>query len=97
MNSRHYDLITTTRELRATLRAGPRDQYGHPLAFVTDDGVLLSYRSVRARYRLVSRAVRHGRRDGWRVIGTVPRDRPGDDSWPECCAHDGGPLWGADC
>lgn len=37
--------------------------------FVTSDGAALSFDTVRAEYAQVSRAVREGSRDGWRVIG----------------------------
>ena len=66
---RTFGQITNTQQLRATLRAGPYAwPGGYPMFFVTSDGAALSFDSVRAEYAQVSRAIREGSRDGWRVV-----------------------------
>jgi hypothetical protein len=62
--------ITNTHELRATLRAGPYAwPHDYRMYFLTSDGSALSFATVRAEYRVISRAVRM--RDccsGWNVV-----------------------------
>lgn len=84
--SRTHARITSTLELRATLRAGSHVwPGGYPLYFLTDGGEALSFETVREEYRHVSRAIRTGARDGWRVVAC-------DVNWEDselACAHSG--------
>lgn len=87
--SRTFGRITNTLELRATLRAGAYAwPGGYPLYFLTSDGAALSFDTVRAEYAQVSRAIREGSRDGWRVIGCeINYEDPG-----LTCEHSGRPI-----
>lgn len=77
--ARHYASIRTGRELCATLRAG---EYtfpgGYRLAFITDDGAILSFDAVRDNLYQVIYSIRHNINDGWRVIGTFIVDNSDD-------------------
>lgn len=90
--SRTFSRINSTLELRATLRAGAYAwPGGYPMFFITSDGAALSFDTVRAEYAQVSRAIREGSRDGWRVIGC-------DVNWENAeltCEHSGLPIQSA--
>lgn len=71
--------ITTTSDLRATLRAGAyTDVGGYPLYFVTADGGALSYETVRENIRLCMLSIIDDWRDEWRVIGIEVNYEDGD-------------------
>lgn len=81
--------IENSRDLRASVRAGPYAwPGGYAVAYITHDGESLCPACVRAEYPRALRAVRHGLRDGWRVVGTYHMgevEEPGN----EYCAHCG--------
>lgn len=60
-------------ELLRDVRQMARDRYawpgGYALALVTTDGGMLCPDCVRAEYRQISNATRHGLRDGWGAAG----------------------------
>jgi hypothetical protein len=61
--------IKTVADLKATLRAGACAwPGGYPLYFICDDGAALSFDSVKDNLAEVICAIRHGLRDGWRVV-----------------------------
>ena len=68
--ARHYREINNTTQLKATLRAG---EYTFPglyrLAFITNDGVWISFNSVRDNLYCVVDSIRNDINDGWRVVG----------------------------
>lgn len=67
---RSHMTIGSVADLKATIRAG---EYtfpgGYSLYFITEDCEALSFRTVKAEFRLVADAIRRGDRSGWRVIG----------------------------
>lgn len=65
----HCVEIASTRDMRATLRAGKYTLMGsYPVYLVTSDGACLCMDCARKEYRQVSYAVRHSLNDGWRVV-----------------------------
>jgi len=61
--------IDTVTQLKATLRAGAYAWPGrYPLYFICDDGAALSFDSVKENLPQIISAIRHGLRDGWRVV-----------------------------
>lgn len=86
---RTFSRINSTLELRATLRAGAYAwPGGYPMYFIASDGAALSFESVRAEYAQVSRAIREGSRDGWRVIGCEVNYENAE----LMCEHSGEPI-----
>jgi hypothetical protein len=81
--------IETVSDLKSTLRAG---QYawpgGYPLYFICDDGAALSFDSVKDNLAQVICAIRHGLRDGWRVIGCEINYEDNELT----CEHSGKPI-----
>jgi hypothetical protein len=71
--------IKTGMQLRATLRAGEHTFPGcYPMYFITSDGAALSFDTVRQNLRSVLDSVRHGSRDGWRVVACDVNYEDGD-------------------
>lgn len=67
--SRHFRQISTTAQLKATLRAGEHAwPGGYPLYFITSDGAALSFEGVRENLRHVLDSIRTRSNDGWRVV-----------------------------
>lgn len=67
--SRTFREISTTLELRATLRAGAHAwPGGYPLFFITSDGGALSFETVKKNLRSICWSIRHKSNDGWRVV-----------------------------
>lgn len=61
--------IRDVANLKAALRAGSVTWPGcYPLYFITDDGAVLSFGTVRAEFRLVADSVANNSSDGWRVV-----------------------------
>jgi hypothetical protein len=81
--------IETIADLKATLRAGAYAwPGGYPLYFVCDDGAALSFDSVKDNLAEVICAIRHGLRDGWRVVAC-------EINWEDndlTCEHSGKPI-----
>ena len=88
--SKHHSTIKSVADLKATLRAG---EYAWPgayqLAFVTSDGGVLSFDSVREEFHQVVWSIRNGASDGWRVDSCIIVDDEGD---PLYCDHSGEPI-----
>jgi len=75
---RHRD-ITSTADLRATLRAGPYAwPGGYPLYFITSDGAALSFEAVRSELRNVLWSMQNRVSDGWRVVACDINYEDGD-------------------
>jgi len=87
---RHYAEIETVAQLKATIRAG---EYtfpgGYRLAFITVDGGVLSFDSVKSELFNVVHSIRNDINDGWRVIGCFNVD---DTEQPVFCDHSGEQL-----
>jgi hypothetical protein len=85
----HHNRIDTVAELKATLRAGAYAwPGGYPLYFICDDGAALSFDSVKENLPQVIYAIRHGLRDGWRVVAC-------EINWEDndlTCEHSGKPI-----
>jgi len=81
--------INTVADLKATLRAGAYAwPGGYPLYFVADDGAALSFDSVKENLPQVISSIRHGVRDGWRVVAC-------EINWEDndlTCEHSGKPI-----
>jgi hypothetical protein len=70
-----FNDITTLSRLKATLRAGEFSwPGGYRLAFVTQDGGILSFAAVRAEFRNVVWDFQNGASTGWRVVGLLNVD-----------------------
>lgn len=70
-----FNDITTLSRLKATLRAGEYSwPGGYRLAFVTQDGGILSFAAVRAEFREVVWDFQNGASTGWRVVGLLNVD-----------------------
>jgi hypothetical protein len=81
--------IETIADLKATLRAGAYTwPGGYPLYFATDDGAALSFDSVKENLPQVIYAIRHGLRDGWRVVACEINYEDNDLT----CEHSGKPI-----
>jgi hypothetical protein len=84
--------IETVSDLKATLRAGAYAwPGGYPLYFIADDGAALSFDSVKENLAQVIYAIRHGLRDGWRVVGCQINWEDNDLT----CEHSGKPILAA--
>jgi hypothetical protein len=71
----HFNDITTLSRLKATLRAGEFSwPGGYRLAFVTQDGGILSFAAVRAEFKNVVWDFQNGASTGWRVVGLLNVD-----------------------
>jgi hypothetical protein len=67
---RTFREITTTHQMKATLRAGPYAwPGGYPLYFIMSDGEALSFDAARAELRQILPAIHQRLNDGWRVVG----------------------------
>lgn len=65
---RHHRDIKTVSDLKATLRAGEFAwPGGYPLYFITNDGGVMSFKTVRKQFRSVVDSIRNEHTDGWRV------------------------------
>lgn len=61
--------IETVSALKTILRHGPYAwPGGYPIYFITNDGEALSFDAVREEFQQVIYSIRHGLRDGWRVV-----------------------------
>jgi hypothetical protein len=69
--SRHYPVITTSREFTASLRAGAYAwPGGYEIVFVCDDGATLCHKCARNVAPQIMRDIaEHNRGSGWRVTG----------------------------
>jgi hypothetical protein len=70
-NYRHtHRNIATVADLKATLRAGSHAwPGGYPLYFVTSDGGVLSFETVRNEFENVRWSIKNKCGDGWLVVG----------------------------
>lgn len=67
---RHVINIKTVADFKATLRAGPYAwPGGYPCYFVMSDGESLSFEAAKQEFKQIVYAIRHGLKDGWRVVG----------------------------
>ena len=66
--ARHYRGISTTREFKATLRAG---QWAWPGGYecflITSDGAALCFDCARDNFRLICESINTVSRDGWQI------------------------------
>jgi len=70
-----FNDITTLSRLKACLRAGEFSwPGGYRLAFVTQDGGILSFAAVRAEWSNVVWDFQNGASTGWRVVGLLNVD-----------------------
>lgn len=84
-----HKLITSTADLKATLRAGPYAwPGGYPLYFITSDGEALSFESVRENLAQCLWSLMTNSRDGWRIIACDVNYEDVDLT----CAHSGKPI-----
>ncbi len=68
--AKHHRVIENISDLKATLRAGQWTCLGgYPLYFITSDGAVLSFESVREEFYQCCYSIKHGLNDGWRVVG----------------------------
>lgn len=66
---KHFAIIDTPSQLKATLRAGPVAWPGcYPLRFICDDGESLCFKCCRSELRQIIPAIVSQSRDSWRVI-----------------------------
>jgi hypothetical protein len=67
---RHHREIKTVADLKACLRAG---KYawpgGYACYFITSDGAVLSFETVRREFAVVAYAVKAHHNSGWQVVG----------------------------
>lgn len=89
---RHFREFSTVSKLKATLRAGKYTfPGGYAVYFLTSDGAVLSYDSVRSEFRNVAYSVRSKSNDGWRVVGIGCTCDCDVDDIP-ICDHSGSPV-----
>ena len=66
----HHKNIRNVSQLKATLRAGPHTRLGgYPLYFITSDYAVLSFKTVRAEFRIIANSIKNKINDGWNVCG----------------------------
>ena len=84
--------IRTCEDLKAALRHGGFAwPGGYTCAFVTSDGELLTFDTVREHLETVLWSIRNKADDGWRVIGVTGEY---ESDGPAYCSHSGELLWG---
>lgn len=93
--ARHFSIIATGAELRATLRAGSHAwPGGYAVAFIMADGGTVCPECVRAELYQCVHSLRHGIADGWRPIA-LACEAENDSACT--CDHCGREVWaGAD-
>lgn len=94
MDARHHANITTGREFRESLRAGPYAwPGGYALALVMSDGELLCFDCARDEGAQIIRAIRMQSRCGWRAVGVTSLEGA---ECSEYCAHCGKVIFDAE-
>jgi len=83
--ARHSRNIETGLALRASLRAG-----GYAVAYITDDGGALCPDCVRANLHQCIYSMRHGTRDGWRIVGMMHAGETDDACTCDHCCRE---IW----
>jgi hypothetical protein len=87
----HVRDITSTADVRASLRAGKHSTVGgYATVFYTSDGGTLCHDCVRTEYRQISNAIRHKLSDGWRVVNL---DAECNTDGGATCDHCGTEVW----
>lgn len=85
--------VMGAQRIKAALRHGPN--FNYVAFFITSDGAVLSFESVRENLSQILYSTIHGLRDGWQIVG-IDHSGNCDSEEPETCAHSGKPIWESD-